>query len=211
MRTYQAPLPISATVAILALVACGSATPGRGELSVPLRAETAPSSEETNTGSPRLNACVSGKSVACVGPGGCLTNQVCKSDGTGFGPCVCALSAAEVLCVPGQSIACTGVGGCPSSQVCKPDGRGFSACTCLLNGGTMFICTPSEPTPRVGANVTSAPSLTMASASAALRTPTPPLMSCRASEHPSRGHCCSVGLEWETDRCDRPLAKQVPF
>ena len=35
-------------------------------------------------------ACIPGASVACVGPGGCSGNQVCKSDGSGFDSCSCA-------------------------------------------------------------------------------------------------------------------------
>lgn len=35
-------------------------------------------------------ACTPGQSVACTGPGGCSTNQVCNADGTAFGPCDCA-------------------------------------------------------------------------------------------------------------------------
>jgi len=35
------------------------------------------------------NACVPGISVACVGPGACKGGQICKPDGSGFGPCDC--------------------------------------------------------------------------------------------------------------------------
>jgi hypothetical protein len=32
------------------------------------------------------SACIPGQSVACVGPGGCSSNQVCSADGASFGP-----------------------------------------------------------------------------------------------------------------------------
>jgi hypothetical protein len=35
-------------------------------------------------------ACVPGRSIGCVGPGGCSSNQVCNGDGTAYGPCNCA-------------------------------------------------------------------------------------------------------------------------
>jgi serine/threonine protein kinase len=38
-----------------------------------------------------------------------------------------------------------------------------------------------------------------------------PLVACGTGEHSSNGHCCSIGLEWQVDHCDRPLATQVPF
>ncbi len=34
-------------------------------------------------------ACIPGRSVACVGPGGCAGGQVCRADGTGYEACVC--------------------------------------------------------------------------------------------------------------------------
>jgi hypothetical protein len=33
--------------------------------------------------------CSAGKSIACTGPDGCESDQVCKSDGSGYGPCDC--------------------------------------------------------------------------------------------------------------------------
>src|SRR6185437_9704584 len=35
-------------------------------------------------------ACVPGRSIGCVGPGGCSSNQVCNGAGTAYGPCNCA-------------------------------------------------------------------------------------------------------------------------
>jgi hypothetical protein len=90
-------------------------------------------------------ACVPGESVACVGPGGCATNQVCTADGSGFGPCVCATSdAAALACIPGASIGCVGPGGCVSNQVCSADGSGYGACTCASDGGSMLACVPGQ-------------------------------------------------------------------
>jgi serine/threonine-protein kinase len=39
----------------------------------------------------------------------------------------------------------------------------------------------------------------------------PPAVTCGSGEHVSKGHCCSIGLEWQADHCDRPLATEVPF
>ena len=39
------------------------------------------------------SGCVPGRSVECVGPGGCVSNQVCNTDGRSFGACVCASPA----------------------------------------------------------------------------------------------------------------------
>jgi hypothetical protein len=76
-------------------------------------------------------ACVPGQSVACVGPGGCATNQVCNAAGSGFGACVCSSSdAGGSACVPGKALACVGPGGCATNQVCTADGTGFGPCTC---------------------------------------------------------------------------------
>lgn len=38
------------------------------------------------------STCVPGTSIACVGPGGCSSDQLCKDDGSGYGPCTCAAS-----------------------------------------------------------------------------------------------------------------------
>lgn len=93
-----------------------------------------------------MPACVPGQSAACVGPGGCSTNQICNGDGSGYGPCDCAAAAADAsapLCVPGQSIACAGPGGCISSQVCNDAGAGYGACACESDGGTL-LCVPGQ-------------------------------------------------------------------
>ncbi len=91
-------------------------------------------------------ACVPGRSIACTGPGGCSSNQVCDSDGTAYGPCDCASpidAATPTLCVPGQSIACAGPGGCISNQVCNADGGGFGPCECSNEGGAL-LCIPGQ-------------------------------------------------------------------
>jgi hypothetical protein len=53
---------------LLSLVACGS----------------------TPLGPPDAGACIPGRSVECIGPGGCVSNQLCNADGRSFGPCECA-------------------------------------------------------------------------------------------------------------------------
>jgi hypothetical protein len=91
-------------------------------------------------------ACVPGQSIACVGPGGCASNQVCDGTGSAYGPCDCAPSpdASTPLCIPGESIACAGAGGCISSQVCNGAGTGYGACLCAGDGGATLLCVPGE-------------------------------------------------------------------
>ncbi len=88
--------------------------------------------------------CVPGESIACTGPGGCATNQVCGADGSGYGPCVCAPTDAAVrACVPGASIGCVGPGGCVSNQVCTADGTGYGACACVGDASAL-ACVPGQ-------------------------------------------------------------------
>jgi hypothetical protein len=111
----------------------------------------APPPEDAGLASPPPDAtvptaCVPGVSVACVGSGGCASNQVCNADGTGFGPCDCATTptdAAATLCVPGESIACAGAGGCISSQVCDDAGTGYGACVCEGDAAGL-LCIPGQ-------------------------------------------------------------------
>ena len=42
------------------------------------------------------NVCASGDTRACVGVGACAGGQVCRPDGTGFGPCDCGSKAPSV-------------------------------------------------------------------------------------------------------------------
>jgi hypothetical protein len=98
---------------------------------------------------PTAMACIPGRSVACVGPGGCSSNQVCNGDGTGYGPCNCAPKEAGTSCIPGQSIACPGPGGCVASQVCDADGSGYGPCACTGDGG--LVCVPGQSIACTGA------------------------------------------------------------
>ncbi len=41
--------------------------------------------------------------------------------------------------------------------------------------------------------------------------PPSPNPTCASGEQNSLGHCCRVGLVWQGDRCDRPLATTAPF
>jgi hypothetical protein len=86
--------------------------------------------ESTVDSSRVATACAPGQSIACAGPGGCVSNQVCNAAGTGYGACMCSNDGAPFLCVPGQSIACTGPGGCFSNQVCMGDGMAYGSCVC---------------------------------------------------------------------------------
>jgi len=86
---------------------------------------------------------------------------------------------------------------------------------------TVLTTAPPVVTPPASTSATATPSASAPSApsasSVAAAHPTikhPPLappVACAPSEHATKGHCCSVGLEWQTDHCDRPLATQVPF
>ena len=82
------------------------------------------------SGDTAATACTPGRSVACVGPGGCSSNQVCNGDGSGYGLCDCVPVEAGPLCVPGQSVACVGPGGCVSNQVCNAQGTAYGPCDC---------------------------------------------------------------------------------
>lgn len=99
---------------------------------------------------PARTACIPGRSVECVGSGGCSSNQVCNSDGSSYGPCECVRPDASIsegsattLCVPGQSIACAGRGGCISNQICNATGTGYAPCSCT-NDGSALLCVPGE-------------------------------------------------------------------
>ncbi len=93
-----------------------------------------------------MTVCIPGQSVSCVGPGGCLANQVCNSSGDGLGPCSCAprSDARVVLCIPGKSIACAGAGGCIGSQACNADGSGYDGCACRVDAAASLACIPGQ-------------------------------------------------------------------
>jgi hypothetical protein len=131
------------------LAGCGSTAPIQAiDASVDSSASNTDASSISSgrDSAPSATACVPGQSVACVGPGGCATNQVCAHDGSGFGPCNCASSAdaGRPLCVPGASIACAGPGGCISSQVCNAEGNGYGSCACSGDGGGELSCIPGQ-------------------------------------------------------------------
>jgi hypothetical protein len=104
---------------------------------------------ESTLDSGATTACVPGQSIACTGPGGCVSNQVCNAAGTGYGACMCSNDGAPLLCVPGQSIACTGPGGCFSNQVCESDGMAYGPCVCS-DAGSVECDTASDCTNLLG-------------------------------------------------------------
>jgi len=108
--------------------------------------------EAPTDSAPSATACIPGRSVACVGPGGCSSNQVCNGEGTGYGPCECAQTdaSAPTLCVPGQSIACAGPGGCISNQVCNATGTAYGPCACTIDGSAL-LCVPGQSIACTGA------------------------------------------------------------
>ncbi|MGO8999285.1 MAG: hypothetical protein ACLQVI_38660 [Polyangiaceae bacterium] len=99
-------------------------------------------------------ACIPGQSVACVGPGGCSTNQVCNGDGNGYGSCSCGTSSdsGALACTPGESIACVGLGGCSTNQVCNADGSGYGPCDCPPpTDASTTLCVPGQSIACAGA------------------------------------------------------------
>jgi hypothetical protein len=143
----------SVALGVCIIVACGGTELSTGPATdAGGAADTSPTIDATSDASSdsATTPCIPGRSVACVGPGGCSTNQVCNGDGTGYGPCDCALPEASTteastttLCIPGQSVACTGPGGCVSNQVCNAAGSGYGACSCS-NDGSALLCVPGQ-------------------------------------------------------------------
>lgn len=77
------------------------------------------------------------------------------------------------------------------------------------------VTSASLPPPTPSAGVIAASSAS-AHAASTVRSVTPRASSsvtptCAAGEQPSLGHCCRIGLVWQSDRCDRPLATTAPF
>lgn len=85
-------------VAMAALVACTSDDDGLSGPSPSSQGGAGQGGEGGQAGSKGGDAgasvCVPGKSEACVGPGACQGGQVCKADGSGFGPCDCGAGGA---------------------------------------------------------------------------------------------------------------------
>lgn len=72
---------------------------------------------------------VAGKSVACVGPGGCEGGQVCRADGT-FASCECDAPVNDECGAVGVVVTCVGQGNCIGAQACQDNGR-YTQCQCL--------------------------------------------------------------------------------
>jgi hypothetical protein len=117
---------------------CGSTAPVQGIDASPDGAASNTDASGVNAGrdaAPSANACVPGQSIACAGPGGCISSQVCDAEGNAYGSCVCSGDGGtRLLCVPGQSIACGGPHGCTSYQVCNGTGSGYEPCACPDGG-----------------------------------------------------------------------------
>ena len=146
------------SLTILVVAACG----GTGLVSSPnttdagastdssvdsaLASDSGPDTSSGASDGSTASACTPGRSIACVGPGGCSSNQVCNPDGTAYGPCDCAPTTeagVPMACIPGQSIACTGPGGCVSNQVCNAAGSGYGACSCTSDSSAL-LCVPGQ-------------------------------------------------------------------
>ena len=72
---------------------------------------------------------IAGKSVACVGAGGCRGGQMCRADGT-FSACECEAPAATQCGAAGVVVTCIGPGNCLGAAACQPDGT-YTPCQCL--------------------------------------------------------------------------------
>jgi hypothetical protein len=74
--------PIILLGAGLIAAACGGTT-------ISNRSTSADAGEAVDASDGGAAGCVPGRSIACVGPGGCPSNQVCNGSGTAYGPCSC--------------------------------------------------------------------------------------------------------------------------
>jgi hypothetical protein len=67
-------------------------------VSEPTAIPPAPAAASAPAAPPRV--CTPGATQACVGPGACAGGQVCKPDGSGFGPCDCGPAKAAPAAPP---------------------------------------------------------------------------------------------------------------
>jgi hypothetical protein len=76
-------------IAVVALVAFATSCSGAASnvLSGDAGADGSPDATAQEAGS---QVCTPGRSLACVGPGGCAGGQSCNASGTAYGPCDCA-------------------------------------------------------------------------------------------------------------------------
>jgi serine/threonine protein kinase len=96
----------------------------------------------------------------------------------------------------------------PASSEPAPSASSTSA---LSSGGSVDASASARPGPVAEAG---APAVSLGGhpqGHPPTHLPRPPSLTCDPGEHASAGHCCAVGLEWQMDHCDRPLAKEVPF
>ncbi len=89
-------------------------------------------------------SCEPGRSVACTGNDGCSGHQVCKDDGSGFDPCVCAGDETFPAAGPASGLLganCRDDGDCRKGSYCLPStstavsGEGPSAGLCVADCG----------------------------------------------------------------------------
>jgi hypothetical protein len=106
---------------------------------------------ETDAAAAPSTCSPAGKSVACVGVGGCRGAQSCGADGA-YGKCDCGLAPLATCGVIGASAACFGPGGCPGAQICAADGS-FAPCNCMavapaFDAGSVQAITLTVKTPK---------------------------------------------------------------
>jgi hypothetical protein len=89
-----------------------------------------------SSNSESASVCAPGRSVACVGVGGCIGGQVCASDGSSFGPCLCQETGSKVI-GPAGGVVQTG-----GASVTVPPGA-LSTST----GITVTVRTDTPPSP----------------------------------------------------------------
>jgi serine/threonine protein kinase len=91
-----------------------------------------------------------------------------------------------------------------ASAVSEPEPTAMAVASSRTNPTTSAIGISDPPPPSKSAK----PVVAHPSATHLATTPTP---TCASGEQISLGHCCRVGLVWQNDRCDRPLATTAPF
>lgn len=134
----------SSLVALVALAAsCSSAaskTPPGSDAGADALADGAPTTDGT-TGDTGGEVCTPGRSVACVGPGGCAGGQACNASGTAYGTCNCGGSTDAGLDASDAAVDATG-----DSSVDGPSSDADAACTAYTHdngmGQTWTDCEP---------------------------------------------------------------------
>jgi hypothetical protein len=103
-----------------------------------------------STGGSAAPACVPGQSIACVGPNGCSSNQLCNDQGSSYGPCLCVSESgdAQVVESGGQDAIAEGHPVVDASNEANPiaDAVAEDVTSTDAAGGDASACNGSPPT-----------------------------------------------------------------